>query len=482
MRLRVAFVILAVLTLTACGRPQPTSSLEAFSAALGELSAADRELLEEVPRYHLSLVLDPEKRLLTGQATIHYTNVAAGELREVYLRLYPNMRMYGGRMTTVRATVGGRDVPFVEMGKGADLKIPLPQTLATHQSAAIVIDYSLVYPESAGEYDFFGVRQGIAILPECYPVLAPLIDGEWRLDPSPGFGDAAYTDLSLYRVEVTAPAQYTVIAPGVLTDWKTTTEGVTRTFVSGPTRTVGLVAGKGYQAQELKSGSVTLTGYSLAGDASSMRAALSHAAAVQAFCSQNLGPYRGGALTLVQVPLEHSDVHLGGMALINQPYFDELRTEAASAVSIAVSREWWGRLVAFDPLRDPWLDEALATYTSYLYLRQSVGSGGTESIVQAWNEAYNEAVVTGQNSPLRQPLSAYGNSTRYELLVHSQGPLFWRDMESLLGESGLLVVLRDLQQSAAFGHLDTAALVASIARLAGEPGLAVADAWGLTTP
>ncbi len=481
MRFRVALFILAVLLVTACGSSRPASALEAFSVALEGLPSADLDRLQEIPRYHLSIVLSRDQIPHRG-ATIHYTNLAPGELREVYLRLYPNMRMYGGRMSTTRATVGGRDVPFVEMAKGTDLKIPLPQTLASHQSATIVINYSLAYPESVGEYDFFGVRQGVAILPECYPVLAPLIDGEWRLDPSPGFGDAAYSDLALYRIEVTAPTRYTVIAPGIVTDWKATPDGVLHTFVTGPTRTVGIVAGEGYQAQELKTGSVTLIGYSLAQDASSMSAVLGHAAAVLAYCAENLAPYPASVLTLVQVPLEHSDLYLGGMALINQPYFAERRTEAADAVALSVSREWWGRRVAFDPLRDPWLDESLATYTSYLYRRNVAGAGSTEGMVQAWSDAYDTAVVTGQRSPLRQPLSAYGNSSRYELLVHSQGPLFWRDMESLLGESGLLAVLRDLQQSAAHGHLDSAGLVATVARLVGPPGVSVAENWGLVAP
>lgn len=482
MRFRFLLIILAALALSACSKSTATSSLEPFSAALSGLPDTFLQQLAEIPRYHLSLVLNPDSRSLSGRATVHYTNLASDTLREVYFRLYPNMSMYGGRMSVTKVAVDGSEMPFVEMAKGSDLKVPLPQSLEPHKTATIVIDFSLVYPESTGDYDFFGSREGVAILPECYPVLAVLIDGEWHLDSSPGFGDAAYTDLSLYHLEITAPAQYTIVAPGVLADWRTTSDGVVRTFVTGPTRTIGVIAGAGYQAQELRSGSVTLTGYARTADAASMSAALDHAAAMLAFCTDNLGPYHSNALTLVQAPLAQSDLHLGGLAIINQPYFDELRHESGSAVALAVSREWWGTQVAFDPLRDPWLDESLASYTAYLYERAGAGEAGTASWASAWGEAYQEAAVTGQTSLLGQPLSAYGNSSRYELLVHSQGPLFWRDLENLLGETGLMAVLREIQRSTDLGHLDSDGLVAIIARLVGEPGLDVARSWGLSVP
>jgi len=482
LRFRSFVIILATLALSACSKTSPTASLEPFSAALTRLPDASLQQLATVPRYHLSLALNPQSRSLTGRATVHYTNGAPGELRELYFRLYPNMRMYGGALATTRAIVDGREVPFVEMAKGTDLKVPLPRTLPPGEAVSIVIDYTLSYPVSTGDYDFFGEREGVVILSECYPVLAPLIDGEWRLDASPGYGDAAYADLSLYRLEITAPAAFTVIAPGTLTDWRSSNDGVVSTFVTGPTRTVGIVAGSGYQAQESRTGSVFLTGYSAPADASSMSAALGHAAAMLAFATESFGPYLSSTLTLVQVPLARSDLHLGGLVLINQPYFDERRQEAGSAVALAVSREWWGVQVAFDPLRDPWLDESLSAYTTYMYLRAGAGEMGTADIVATWEDDYQTAAATGQTSPLRQPLSAYGNSARYELLVHSQGPLFWRDLEHLLGEAGLKAILRDLQQSAGGGHCDSADLVQTIARLVGEPGLKVAESWGLSPP
>ncbi|NPV07694.1 MAG: hypothetical protein HPY83_06985 [Anaerolineae bacterium] len=472
--------LLITLCLAGCAQTAEPASLEPFAVALPESVTSDISSLDRFPRYHLSLILNPETSTVAGRATIRYVNRAPGELREVYLRLYPNMRMYGGRMSVLRASVDGHDVPFVETAKGTDLKIPLPRTLPSGRAATLVIDFSLSYPEAKGEYDFFGARDGVIILPECYPVVAPLIEGEWRLDASPGYGDAAFAEASLYRLEVTAPDHYLVVAPGVLVGQGPAEAGTRREFVVGLARTVGIVAAQGYRAHELHAGSVRLTSYAPAEDATASQAILSYAAAALAYCEENLSPYMATELALVQVPLERAEVHLSGLLLLHRRYYAESRADSRQAVALQVAREWWSRRVASDPLRDPWIDESLASYTAYLFLRHVSGTGGTQALLRGWEDAYQTAITTGQLAPLAQPLSAYGNSARYELLVHSQGPLFWRDLELLLGETGLMATLRALQEEGAFGYLSSAQVAVALARLVGPPGIALADSWGVT--
>lgn len=479
MRFRRLLCILIALCLAACGGSPEPSSLEPFAVAFPDGDTTALPGIEDLPRYHLALILNPESSTLSGRATIRYVNRTAGELREVYLRLYPNMHMYGGRMSILRAAVDGHDVPFVETAKGTDLKVPLPRTLPSAKAATLVIDFSLSYPASMGEYDFFGIRDGVIVLPECYPVVAPLIEGEWRLDPSPGYGDAAFAETSLYRLEITAPESYVVLAPGVRVSQTKVESGVTHEFYTGPARTVGIVAAEGYQAHELQAGSVKLTSYAPAKDATASSAVLSHVAAVLAYCEENLSPYPGSELSIIQVPLDRAQIHLPGMVMLNRRFYTDDRAQALEAVAQAVAREWWGGRVASDPLRDPWIDESLAAYTAYLYLRHVSGPGGTQALVERWESDYEAAVVNGQQGPLGQPLAAYGNSARYENLVHSQGPLFWRDLEVLLGETGLLATMRELQEAGAFGYLNSMQVSTVLARLVGPPGIALADSWGI---
>ena len=471
------FLVLVALLATACGGgPQPPP-LDSFAVALSEdVAGVD---LQTVPRYHLEVLIQPEQATLAARATVHYVNRAPAELREVYFRLYPNMRMFGGSVGIVRASVDGHDVPFVVAGKGADLKVPLPRTLLPGRATAIEVDFTVRYPEIKGEYDFFGTREGVVLLPDFYPMLAPLIAGEWRLDPSPGFGDAAFSQISLYQLDVTVPAGYQVIAPGAISGPIPSGTGLSYHIVTGLARNIGLVAGRNYERQEEHAEGMALIGYAFPQNRTASAAALSHASGAVAYCQDRLGPHSNRQLVLVEAPVGQASVHLSGMVLVSSRYYGEDRPLLSRAVAEGVVRQWWGDKVASDPLRDAWIDESLVGITTFLYLRTIRGAATMAPVLDSWRQAYERAKATGLDGPLAQPLAAYGNSARYELLVGSKGPLFWYEMGELLGEDGLWTVMRRLQEQYAYGFLDTASLNATLSRLAGTPAIVLSEEWGV---
>ncbi|MGQ9553759.1 MAG: hypothetical protein ACUVWR_06585 [Anaerolineae bacterium] len=470
-------LILLLVILSACGRePQPLA-LATLSVPIRQSEGVQSLALTDLPRYNLALLARPQDSTLAGRATIRYVNTAPAELREVYLRLYPNMKMYGGRLDITRVSVDGHDVPFVMAGKDTDLKVPLPRTLPPRRAALIEIDFSLRYQQLKGEYDFFGEKEGAIVLPDFYPILAPLIAGEWRLDPSPGYGDAAFSQVSLYELEITVPEGYQAIAPGSLSEQANSDGSVTYHIASGLSRNIGLVITKGYEREELSVGEVTLASYALPQDRTAARAALTHAAATLAYCEQELAPYPNKQLTLVRVPLQLGNAQTSGLIFLGSKLFGENRPGLEQAVVVGVTRQWWGLTVGSDPLRDPWLDEALTAFTSFLYLRQTHGSQAAAAQEQSWRQVYEQAIKTGLDGPLAQPLAAYGNSARYDMLVSNKGPLFWVEIGDLLGQEGALTIMRQLQRQYAYSFLDTANLNATISRLAGPPATALVEKW-----
>lgn len=468
-------LILLLLALCACGRSQPPP-LAGVTPAL-RLSAAPTEAaLAGMPRYHLSLTARPQESSLTGRATISYVNPAPAELRELYLRLYPNMGMYRGRLQVHRAAVDGHDVPFVLAARDVDLRVPLPRTLPPGRAAVVEIDFSLRYPDLANDYDFFGAGDGVAVLPDFYPMVAPLINGEWRLDASPGFGDASFSPVCLYQVTLTLPAGYQAFLPGLLA----TERGDAVTVSAGGIgRSLALVIAEDYLVQELRQGEVTLIAVSDEQGRTAARAALGHAAAALAYFEERLGPYPGTTLLLAQAPLGASAQYASGMLLLGAGLYGEAQADLERAVVEGVARQWWGFHVGNDPLRDPWIDEAAAIYTAHLYLRHTHGPRFGEEQRLAWQEQHRIAVTNGWDGPLARPLSTYANSSRYRMLVGAKGPLFWAALEDLLGQQGVLTIMRQLQRQHGFGVLDTAGLGAAIGRLAGPPGTAVLDQWVL---
>ncbi|MHB0875692.1 MAG: gluzincin family metallopeptidase [Anaerolineae bacterium] len=471
-------LILLLLLLSACGGAKPAGT-DAYAQAIRSTEADTRLDLERLPRYQVEVTVDPEAASLAGRATIYYVNAAPAELREVYLRLYPNMTMYGGQMTIVRVGVDGHEVPFVIAGKDVDLKVPLPRTLPPQRAATIEIDFSLRYPAADGEYAFFGAKDGVIVLPDFHPAIASLIDGEWRLDASPGFGDAAFGPLSLHQMDVTVPAGYTAIAAGSITEAKKTEDSVTYHIAAGLSRNTVLVVAQGYERQVLEGGEVSFVAYAPEKDRTAARAALTHAAAAASYFEENLGAYPLNTLTFIAVPLPRPDANANGAVLLGSAFFADQLADLEASVVRGVARQWWGFRLNSDPIRDPWIDESLSLYSASLYLRQTHGAGYEETVEQAWQEQYDAAVSSNLDGPLSQPLAGYGNSGRYELLVGNKGPLFWASLEQLLGTPGLLTVMRQIQDDYFYGVVDTNGLAGTVSRVVGPPGTALLDTWVL---
>jgi len=207
------------------------------------------------------------------------------------------------------------------------------------------------------------------------------------------------------------------------------------------------------------------------------RAALTHAAAALSYLEDSLGGYPLSVLAFISVPLARPASSSDGAVLLSSALYSERLADLEASVVRGVARHWWGLRVANDPIRDPWIDESLSLYCASLYLRQTHGSGYKAAVEQQWRAAYDEAVSSNLDGPLSQPLAAYGNSARYEWLVECKGPLFWSAGEDMLGESGLLTLLRRLQDDCSYGEVDTAGLADTLTRLVGPPGTALAESW-----
>jgi hypothetical protein len=473
--------LVLVLAIASCGRAPQELPLEVYSLALRpgqELAGLEIALL---PRYQLSLVARPQERTLAGRLTVYYRNNAEGELRELYFRLYPNMPAYGGNMRVLRAAVDGREVPFVATGRGVDLKVPLPRLLPPGGAALVTLDFALGYPQLLGQYAFFGESNGVAVLPDFYPMLAALKGGEWHLDSSPGFGEAACTEASLYQVEIALPPGFQAFGLGLpIGEEKREGQEISR-FVAGPARNLALVLASGYEVQARDVGGVRLFAAAPEADRSTASAALAHAEAGMAFYEELLGPFPQAQLWLVKVPLVEATVHASGALLLPQGYFTQQRGELGRAVSSLLAWQWWGNKVGTDPLRDPWLAESLGQVCAHLYRRAVEGPGPAEAQAQAWREEFERARSTGLDGPLAQRLPAYGNLLRWQALAGSKGPLFWLALGELVGEQGLRIVLREMQREFAFQIIDTQDVTMLLDQLTGPPGMAIVGKWVLGT-
>ena len=87
--------------------------------------------------------------------------------------------------------------------------------------------------------------------------------------------------------------------------------------------------------------------------------------------------------------------------------------------------------VGNDQLDEPWLDEAMAQYATWVYWRETQGEGGDEGFRAHLDSRW--ARVEHADIPIGLPAEAY-ESTEYGAIVYGRGPLFVDVLAMIVGQ------------------------------------------------
>ena len=426
--------------LPAChSAPDP---LDAYRPALVSSAQDDLTAMAGLPRYDIIFTVIPERPLVRGQETMRYTNVTRTPLTDIIFRLYPNLPQYNGRMTVAAVRVNDKPVTVSTEAEETALRVPLSTPLEPGQNIEIELEFTVEVHPARGD-TVFGTGQGILSLPDCYALLAARDESGWRTDVAPPHADAVFSDLALYTVDVIVPTGFVVAGCGMTTE-QTENEDGTHTWhlVSGPRREFALVLSGDFVTDSTTVGETTITSYYLPRHSNAGRAALRYGATALRIYSDLFGPYPYRDFRIVAVPLGYRGMEYPGLTLLGLDLYDEWVEELEFRVVHEVGHQWWYAQVGSDPIREPWLDEGLAEYSTYEYYHLVYGQARANELVQTrWRAAYLYAREQGWDTAVGQSANAFGRN--YETMVYAKAALFFHALRQQVGEN----VYRDILRS-----------------------------------
>ncbi len=393
-------------------------------------------------RYRLALTLPADLGQVSGEAHIRYTNREDKALDRILLHLYPNL--WGGGMMVTAVRVESEPVVATELAKGAMLAIPLPVPLAPGARVDLALHFALPIPSGAGvgNYGEFAYQNGILALAHFYPTVAVYDAKGWRTETPAPTGDVIFHDASLYDVTLTAPADLIVAATGARITQSDNGDGSAAwQLAGGPMRDFNIVASPDYRLTSTSVDDITINSYYLPADEAGGRATLNWAARALTIYQAAFGPYPYRELDVVATGTSAAGIEYPGLiAMAQRLYSDPERQILFEAATVhEVAHQWWYNVVGNDQLNDPWLDEALAQYSTYLYFRETYGQPGAEGFVQALNDRW--AQTDFAEKPVGLPVAAY-NAREYSAIVYGRGPLFFLALRDQLGETAMTTLLR----------------------------------------
>ena len=247
---------------------------------------------------------------------------------------------------------------------GAQLIIALPEPLALDESISLSISYKLNLPPTPGP---FGYTARQVNLTDWYAFVLPFDDLQGWLIHEPGnAGEHLVYDsadfnvilrLSEVALVVAAPSQPLIMDTGYRYELQNA-------------RTFALSVSPEFEVLTQIVEDTVVQAYVFPEHLEAGQASLTASAQALSLYSNLYGPYPYQSLASVEIDYEDG-LEADGLYFLGQPFYEtydgSVQSYLTSLSAHEVAHNWWFGAVANDQAQQPWLDEALSTYSEYLY-------------------------------------------------------------------------------------------------------------------
>ncbi|MGI6575624.1 MAG: M1 family metallopeptidase [bacterium] len=406
------------------------------------------------PIYELTASLDGEGKTLRGNCILTYTNNEEANLSELFFHLYPNAPLF----TEYTSTPGSLEIKSVKVDgeetiwqvDSTILKVRLPAPLAPGEATAVEIPFTMQIPAVR---ERFGVKDQVVSLGNWYPILA-VYDGEWHLDPYYEIGDPFYSDIALYRVTFDVSRRHTVAATGSLLSVEKTPCWRKRLyFETGPVRDFALAISSRYQVVREECGGIMVQSFYPRGHELAGKLALQATKEALQFFQETFGPYPYDQLTVAATGMFAGGMEYPNIVFIGNDLYREGSERALEYIVVhEVAHQWWYGLVGNDQIREPWLDEGLADFSTQLFyeVRRPELAGNLPNSLAHFYEMYKDNVGGGI---IRRPLWEFKSDLEYSVLVYGKGSIVFSQLRETLGDEDFFALLQQYLAEYKYRHV-----------------------------
>lgn len=321
--------------------------------------------------YTLDVLMNYDAHTVDVNEKILYPNLTGNQLNALVLAIVPNL--WQGSFNLTGVAINGETITNYAINNQR-LDIPLSAFLAPNETVEINIQYSLILlfaeqeDPSISRPRIYGYTSRQINLTNWYPFVVPNINGEWILHEPWYYGEHLVYDAADYEVNLkfTDPASAPIVASSGVPEQQTDSTKYTITSA----RTFALSASRDFQTSTTQFGDVILTSYYFPFNEAGGQAALQASNEAMQIFSQRYGSYPHKSLAIVMGDFNDGMEYSAFYYLSKDFYNLYDGTPANYLTFVAVhetAHQWWFEQIASDQALQPWIDEALATYSEKIY-------------------------------------------------------------------------------------------------------------------
>lgn len=410
--------------------------------ALTEVSPA----IPEIPQINLDVLLDYDDHRAEVFETIVYPNRTGIPL--TYLVLAIESNFWDGAFNLASTTIDG--IPVSPILDDQYMEVQLPQVLEPDAAATLKFQYTLDIPVLKdpwlGELNLttFGYSDRQLNLSNWYPFVVPYLpDKGWLLNDPWISGEYLVYPIADYTVHLrfNDPANPPIVAASgsELPSPQTGPASNFHHYTLERGRAFAISASYDYLVSEQDAGGMLVKSYYFPEHQAAGQAVLQASAqAIQAF-SEKLGPPPHPTLSAVEADFDDG-MEFSGMYFLGKEYYESYDGTPMNYATLLAAHEtghqWWFERVASDQAKEPWLDEALTTYSELVFLEAVYPE------LASWWWSFR---VDGFEPEGWVDTSIYsgGRFRPYVNAVYLRGAHFMHDLRTRMGDEAYFAFMRD---------------------------------------
>ncbi len=389
--------------------------------------------------YEMNVYLDYPEHKLEVKQRIEYTNATSETLPNLMLNVHPNHSRGTFELSEIRLDLDGEVIQPEVFPLDVTLRVELPRPLDPDEHVALMLDYTLDLPKIKPGEEFsgggFGYSQRSVSLGNWYPVMAPYREdkGWYGLKYFP-VGDPYVTEVADYSVTITTTEG--VIVAGTGTETQT---GNRWHYEADQARSFAFAASDKYEIASTQVDDVTVHSYYFPNNSEPGEAVLETAAQAMELFTELYGPYPFSDYRVAETEFA-GGMEFAGVTFLGSTFYDEYdgttRTPLIPLTVHEAAHQWFYGLVGNDQLTQPWLDEAPAEYSAFLYYERYL----PDDTDWWWFYAVDQWAPTGKIDNL---IYVFRDNREYIDAVYRRGAQFMRDLRETMGDPAFFGFLQE---------------------------------------
>ena len=439
------FLVIAAILLaaSACNNkePAPQTPTEAPTLLPSETpmpiaTAEQTPVPEEFTRYNFDLTLDYSRHAAQVIQTIDYLNKTAFSLESLLLVVPP--RVFAGTYEQTELS-GDKVLSFNEDGFRTTLF--LAQPLEPGQRLVLRLAYSLSIPQREGS---FGWTQRQLNLSNWYPYIPPLSPDQTWISHDPLI---TTTNMMVgeYVVNEIADFQLNLRLAENLPNLLVASGANSMPIAGGMNYSLERARGMSFSVsnqfhqEQLEHNGILINAFVFQYQKEKAPSVLQIASQAMDLFTNIFGPYQYDQISLVSADFLHN-MEMDGMVLISNRVIDFYDDTAENNLTILVphelSHQWFYSQVGSNYAMEPWLDEAIATYSESLFYEHY-----HPELSDWWWD--NRVYAHPHEGYVNNSIYDAGSYENYRSSVYLRGAIFLHDLRITMGDQAFLSAIKN---------------------------------------